>query len=272
MWEGSPEVPETFSERLLRRQREWWGRPRLRDAPHRWRESRARRSRDDPDEAWRCCERWQRTLCNKWNGREFAVRNGLDVPALLWSGGPIEQVPLDALPASYVIKPEWGGGRRGVLVVAEGRELLRGPAGSPGRVLVEECMSGQDGRPGLPPEFKLHVFGGEVAAVQVIEREFPPPSASRFYTPGWEPIEDPMDLSLTHGEVRPPPEGLEDMVAAAARIGAQLATYMRIDVFATGRGLMHNEFSSIPNRGLEFSPYCDEWFGRLWAELVPRAT
>jgi hypothetical protein len=47
---------------------------------------------------------------------------------------------------------------------------------------------------------------------------------------------------------------------------------MRIDFFATDRGCMFNEFSSVPVGGHENTPYCDELFGALWAEKVPHAT
>ena len=42
------------------------------------------RSSADHDERWRCCDVWPRSLINKWNGREYAVKYGCKVPALYW--------------------------------------------------------------------------------------------------------------------------------------------------------------------------------------------
>jgi hypothetical protein len=265
-------VPRPFSERLFHRQEHWWGRPRLREVPHRWRESRARRSRDDPDEVWRCCDRWQRTVANKYNGREFAARHGVDVPELYWSGGPVQRAPLHSLPASYVIRPEWGGGKRGVVVVADGEEVLRGPP-LRGRVLVGECLRTEDGRPGLPLEFKCYVFGGRLAAIRRVRRAAAKEGLARYYSRDWEPFADPMDHNLPQDpETHDAPPDLAVLVAAAERIGAALGTFMRVDFFLTDRGWVHNEFGAFPNQGLLFTPYAEEYLGRQWEELIPEAT
>jgi hypothetical protein len=33
-----------------------------------------------------------------------------------------------------------------------------------------------------------------------------------------------------------------------------------------------DEFSSWPNEGRDFTPYCDELFGSLWTEKFPNAS
>jgi hypothetical protein len=109
----------SFSQRLAHRQHIWWGRPGPREAVHRPRERHARRSRDDPDEVWRCCRFWPRVVCNKRNGREFALKHGLAVPELYWSGSDFSRVPLQELPAHFVVRPIHGVSRHGVLVVGD---------------------------------------------------------------------------------------------------------------------------------------------------------
>ena len=59
------------------------------------------------------------------------------------------------------------------------------------------------------------------------------------------------------------------MLELARRMGATLATYMRIDFFVTDRGCVFNEFSSVPARGRYYTPYSDRVFGALWAERIP---
>jgi len=121
-----------FSERIRTRQRVWWGSPNRWHNPesyrrlfHRLKEHLVLRDKDDPEDQWRCCEFWQRTLINKWNAREFAQRYGCRVPTLYWFGRHAGALPLDSLPTHFVIRQVWGSARKGVYVFAHDRELLR---------------------------------------------------------------------------------------------------------------------------------------------------
>jgi hypothetical protein len=286
---------ETYSERIALRNRLWWDRPRptelraCREAIHRLRERRAFRSRDDPDEAWRCCEFWPRTLLNKWNAREFAAKHGCSLPELYWRGSDRSKAPIESLPSQFVVRPVFGSGRRGVLVVAEGRELLRDEPASRSEIrdklprsgplqrrlpfLLEEFVRSEDGRHVLPIEYKCHTFRDTVAAVQVTERISPKIGKHRFYTAAWEPFSDPMNVDIPpNEELMGPPGCLDQIQALAVKLGSELGTYARIDFFATDRGCVFCEFSSIPEGGHGFTPYCDELFGALWAEKFPDAT
>ena len=275
----------TFSERLVTRQRLWW--ESRGDALHRVRERRSRRHRSDPDEVWRCCRHWQRSLVNKWNAREYAARFGCTLPELYWSGSDHSAAPLDALPARFVIRPLHGANREGVAVVVDGRELLSGtPAPRaelqsrlprsrrlrrPLPVLIEEFV--QTGASAVAPlEVKCHAFGEHVAALQFLERHSPGVVRQRYYTPAWEPFPEPMQLHPEEDAVREPPPGVAEMVRLATAIGRSLGTYMRVDFFATEHGPVFNEFSSVPLRGKHGTPYRDRHFGDLWAELIPERT
>ena len=259
-----------------------------RDALHRLRERHTFRNRDDPDAAWRCCEFWQRTLLNKWNSREFAAKHGCRIPALYWRGYAPSVRRLASLPGHFVIRPVWGTVRNDVFVVADGRDLLRGQSASPAEIrkclrrsptldwavpiLAEEFVKTEDGRYRLPIEYKCHTFGDTVAAVELIERRSARRGELRFYTPGWEPFPDPMDIGLPQAELTSPPPCLEEMLRCAQRLGTSVSTYVRIDFFSTDRGCVFNEFSSTPRKGASCTPYCDEIFGALWAEKFPHAT
>jgi hypothetical protein len=245
------------------------------------------RSREDPDEAWRCCPYWQRTLIQKWNSREFVSKHGCRVPELYWSGGPFSRAPLESLPDNFVVRPVRDSAHRGVLVVSDGRDLLRQEPATeselrtrlspphrlrrPTTILIEEFARGEDGGYRLPLEYKCHTFAESVAVVEEIERTGPRTGTKIFYTPQWEPLADRMQARLPQGEIRDPPACLEEMLRHASTLGAQLQTYMRIDFFATDRGSMFNEFSSHPGGGRHWTPYCDELFGALWAERFPDA-
>jgi hypothetical protein len=296
--EGATRAPNRahagFSARLVKRREAWWGEPfrwsdahGYRDALHRIHERFALRSRIEPDAAWQCCPYWPRTLVNKWNSRELAQKHGCRVPALYWHGRRIAKAPYASLPARYVIRPVWGTVRKGVHVVADGRELLRnipatavlirrrlfrehGPvAATP--LLVEEFVPAEDGEARLPVEYKCHAFGGMIAAVQVIECAGPS-DIHRYYTPLWEPFPDVMDTTYPLAPPREPPRCLDEMLGAATRLSQAIGTYMRIDFFGSTVGAVFNEFSSTPQvQTLPYTRYCDEIFGALWQQRFPEA-
>ena len=266
----------------------WWGPPRpgaYRDVLHRrLRERRAFRSRDDPEAAWRCCERWQRTLLNKWNSREFAARHGSPLPELYWWGSEPARAPFETLPSHFAVRPVWGSAQSGVFVVAEGEDLLRHEPASPAQlreriewrrgvpILVEEFVRSELGPHALPVEYKCHTFGDAVAAVHVIERAGFKQGRHRFYTADWEPFEDPMPVDSQQAALRPPPPYLDRMLDLARTLGVAVETYMRVDFLGSPDGFRFNEFSSAPYEGLYNTPYCDARFGALWADRFPDAT
>lgn len=283
----------TFSERLRRRNRIWWGPLRPLDPRswrarlHREREWYALRSRDDPDAAWRCCALWPRTLIQKWNGREFARRHGLPVPELYRRGYPLGRLRFEALPRDFVVRPVKGHGRRGVYVMADGFELLRQRALSPRELrrrirrqslaawtlplLVEERVRPPDGSRRLPVEYKCYAFGGTVAAVAVIHRTRlgEGGASTRMYTPAWEPWSEPYVDNLPEAGIDAPPDFLAEMMALAERVGAAAGTYLRVDFFAGERGCVFNEFSSVPGGGLGYTRAADEYLGAAWQRAVP---
>jgi hypothetical protein len=282
----------TFSQRLDHRLRLWWGYPprrgewlTFRYRPHQMRERYTRRRRDEADDVWRCCALWQRTLINKWNSREFAVKHGARVPALYWCARLPSRRRLRRLPEQFVLRPVAGTSRQGVYVVAHGRDLLRNApfTGAEVRrsilragkmawtipILAEELVRSDDADQQLPVEYKCHTFGDVIAAVQVIERTGLRAQGHRFYTPDWRPFSDPMNTDVPEAELRNPPRCLNEMLELAARLGTAIGTYMRVDFFASDAGCVFNEFASTPRH---FTPFCDQLFGALWDDKFPSAS
>ena len=278
----------TFGERLARRDQAWWSARRrmsLRERAHRVRERLAWRDRDTPDERWRCCPLWPRTLLDKWNGRELAARHGAPVARLLWRGRAPTQRLLDGLPADFVIRPVAGTSRRGVFVLAGDHELLRGgarqgllaavrreqPRTLLGRtpLLVEERIAGP--APGaLPLELKCHTFAGRVVALQLLERTAAREGRHRWYAPDWTPYPERVNVQLPDLPVTDPPPGLARALALSERLGRATGTYFRIDWFLAGDGVVFNELSSQPMRG-RYTPFGDELLGQAWQDHCPDA-
>lgn len=283
-----------FSDRIRARQRFWWGKPgkwrnreSYRRLLHRVKETHRLLSKDDPDSRWRCCDLWQRTLSNKWNAREFAQRHGCRVPTLYWWGRRPAALPLDSLPAHFVIRPIWGANGRGVHVLANGRDLLhertysrdelrtelRREQGRLSRfpLLVEEFVKTENSDYALPVEYKCYTFGGTVAAIQVVER-FGIRARHGFYNPAWELLADRMNTHNPPAPYRDPPHCLEEILVCAKRLGVAYGTFVRVDFYATDRGCVFGELSSTPLDGREFTAFAEEHFGRLWQATFPDRT
>ncbi|UCG75949.1 MAG: hypothetical protein JSV95_01065 [Gemmatimonadota bacterium] len=285
--------PPTYLERLDERRRVWWQKPRdyrdprtYSDFLHQIAERHVLRSRHDPEERWHCCRHWQRSLVNKWNGREFAIRHGVPVPELYWCGRRLSKLDFEALPSRCVIKPAFGHSRRGVFVLCEGVELLSGTRKGRedvlrtlgrtgdrllnGPVLVEEFMGDGSGRARMPLDVNFHMFGREVGAVQVIKRS-PVKGETRctFCSAAWEPFAEPLNRYLPELDPVSAPTQLPELLKAARRLGQACETYIRVDFRVTGDRFAFGEFATTPPMG--WTPFGDAHFGRLWQETFPAA-
>lgn len=280
-----------FSERIRTRSRLWWGRPRagqsLLDDLRRAEMLSTRIRPADPTCRWRRGEHWQRRLLNKLNARELAVALHCRVPELYWHGRRLTRSALQSLPAAFVLKPAVGRSHIGVYVVAGSRELLTGApmtrgqlfdriAADRGRLshvplLAEEFAANEKGEHVLAVDYKLHVFADTIGAIQVIHRSPGPdmPAVHRFYTPEWQPFDDPMNTILPQGPPSDPPACLPEMLGAARTLARAFETYVRVDLYATRRGCVFGEFSSTPAGGNHFTPYADEYFESLWRRHLP---
>jgi hypothetical protein len=226
-------------------------------------------------------------LNNKWNAREFVQRYGCRVPALYWYGRRAGALPLDSLPTHFVIRPVWGTARRGAHVLAHYRDLLHDHVYSKdelraqvrrdqGRIsrfpiLVEEFVKTETGDYALPTDYKCFTFGATVGAIQVVQRAGSQ-ARNRFYTASWDPFEDHMNTHLPPADDIDPPRCLEEILACARTLGSAYGTFVRVDCYATDRGCVFGEFSSIPTDGLYFTPFADKYFGELWDATFPDRT
>jgi hypothetical protein len=233
--------------------------------------------------AWHCCGNWQRTLANKWNARQFVQAHGCRVSELYASGRLIGALPWESLPDHYVVRPIYGHSRQNVFPIVAGMDALRGTPYTKremqqhlitrfGRfsripILIQEFVRTEHGEYKLPIDYQCHLFGGVVAAVQVIQRRVGA-SANRFYSETWEPFRDRMRATLPLGDYSEPPRCLDEILSTVRTLGASYGTYVRIDVFATDRGCVFNEFTGTPARGTNFTPYADEYFGELWEHYL----
>jgi hypothetical protein len=282
-----------FSDRLRKRMRLWWGRPRGGQTPldhlRRLEMLLTRIPADAPESRWRRGEHWPRRLANKLNARALASRLGCAVPAGYWDGRLLTRRALAALPERFVLKPAVGTRHQGAYVMAGARELLTGATltraelfervrAERGRLahvplLAEELVTNERGEHALAVDYKVHVFGDEIGAIQVIHRSSGPdtPAVHRFYTPDWRPFDDPMTTILPTGPPSAPPACLAELCEAARTLGSFFPSYVRVDLYATRVGCVFGEFSFTPANGEHFTPFADAYFEALWRDHFPDA-
>ncbi|MEJ2320745.1 MAG: hypothetical protein P8Y21_15580 [Gemmatimonadales bacterium] len=305
------EVP-AYSDRIAVRLAVWWQKPRNYRDPktyidylHQLRERNTFRSRFDSDDEWQCCACWPRSLINKWNSREFALKHGCRVPELYWYGRDLRHVRLESLPDRYVIRQTFGSGKERVYVFCGGREVTKGRQIAEdevranlggafrsvvrGRILVEEFIGRKSGTCEMPLECKLFMFGDNVGMIEVFRRSHRRLAPKTYveglgliehgcYSAAWEPFEDPIFntdyLMESYGHVpstnpQPRPDFLPELIAAGKRLGLACGTHVRVDYLVGENGLVFfNEISTTPAIGA-LTPFADEYLGRLWQETFP---
>jgi hypothetical protein len=135
----------------------------------------------------------------------------------------------------------------------------------PRRIIVEERLSRADG--GIPADYKLFVFHGRCAYIQVDIDRFAERSHD-FFDRDWN------HLALRGGlpwadPTPPPPPHLAEMIDIAERLGAG-TDFVRVDLYDVDGHVVFGELTSYPAGGDNpFDPEeWDEIFGRQWT--VPR--
>lgn len=191
----------------------------------------------------------------------------------LWSGMVLPERPPCAAP--FVVKSRHG--CRQMRVVRSDRDdwgairrasarWVRRPYGRwldewgyravPRGLLIEPLIG--DGRD-LPIDYKLYVFDGRVAAIQVhLERE----TAHRWtlYDRDWHRL----SARMSGGDPLPP-ASLARMIEGAEALGTGFA-FVRVDLYEIGGMPRFGEMTFYPGSGLDrFDPVAlDRWLGQLW--------
>jgi hypothetical protein len=221
------------------------------------------------------------TTCDKMVSKELALAQcdglPLRVPATYWSGTDLTELASVDLPDSWILKPNH---RSGLVLFGSGRpdpaELREQTRGwldewqwsmrgewayrfAQRAIVVEERIGG--GGP-LPADYKMYVFDGEPAFIQVIAGRLET-QTQRFYTVDWEPL--PYESNSPVGPVQPRPPELEQLLEIAARIG-QPFDFMRVDLYLAAGEVWFGELATYSHGGYRASPTpgVEELLGSLW--------
>ena len=233
----------------------------------------------DPVEKWKDVKNWQRKLSNKYNSREFAKMHHCKLPELYWKGRDLDTLDLDKIPRHYVIRPTVGHSSGLVFLMNESINLMDGKTYSAENIkevlqtalsknaelefLIEEFLRTEEGEYKIPDDFKLYMFNGEVATIQVINRLSPSRGTTACYDESWQPMEN-INTYYTSGNYQPPPKCLHEMVEKAKELSQSYEIFVRIDFYATDKGAVFGEFTPTPFLGSNFTPFADQLFISYW--------
>lgn len=225
--------------------------------------------------------------CDKLAMKEHARHvPGLHIPDTLWAGTDLRELASATLPEHWILKPNH---RTGLVHFGHGQpdiEQLSAVTGSWLRsveveklgewayskarpmFMAEEVL----GTPGsAPPDYKCFVFDGDVAVIEAIYRptsndtHFIAPYANRLYLPDWSPLTVRYPPEYDLAPVKPPPVGLDRMLATAAKLGSGF-DFIRVDLYNILGEVYFGEFTPYPGSGLcRFVPASfDTELGARW--------
>ena len=235
---------------------------------------------------------------DKPSGYAFAESIGVAVPAVIVPNAEMASIDWSELPPRFVIKPRNGAASRGVSLLestADGRyhDLMRGETNTAEEIRsryvdlvdrklisphcsVEELLTPRlelRDRIDAPDDFKIYCFYDRAAVVMQRRRFCSSDSRDwkfKFWTRSWDDLGrvkylDRCDAGLER------PAGAEELIAAAERVGRQLAVpFVRIDFYDTVRGVVFGEVTAHPGPPEVWTAEIDELLGREWENAEAR--
>lgn len=233
----------------------------------------------DSLERWKDVENWQRKLSNKDNAREFAKKHGCRVPELYWRGRNTKEINFTTFPDQFVLKPTIGHSSRLVFLLhnelnlldnlfysrKELTEIMRKALEQNPYIefIIEEFVRSEQGDFKIPVDYKFHTFRGEIAAINVINRFANKEGFMRAYDENWNVITE-LGTDFPKGPYQSPPACLEEMKMHAKELSKAYGIYVRIDFYATDKGVVLGEFTPTPSAGKYFTPEADKLLIKHW--------
>ncbi|RAU83365.1 ATP-grasp fold amidoligase family protein [Pontibacter arcticus] len=262
-----------FSKRILFRHKTFW------EAPEAETVRNTVMHATDPIEKWQDVKHWQRKLSNKYNSREFAKKHGCRVAELYWKGRDIENIPFDTLPNHFVIRPTIGYSCGMVFLMSNGLNLMDKKTYTPEDLkaelkkgidenplvefLIEEFVRTEAGEYEIPKDYKLYLFNGELATIQVINRTSAKSGSQSSFDENWNLLEKHTNV-YAYGGYREPPACLQDIIEQGKRLSKAYGIFVRIDFYATDKGAVFGEFTPTPARGMGFTDYANKRYTAFW--------
>jgi hypothetical protein len=217
------------------------------------------------------------------------IGKGLDLPKRYADVASLDEVDFGTLPSRLVVKPSNASASAGVMLFTGDKELFSGDrvpftsrsayareklasasvqekcVNGEARIIIEEFVQDCDPAYAIPRDFKVYVAGGKAHLIEIINRNGQKKSWSNsYYSRDFEFINQEVHTEYVQGPQMERPERLDDLIAAADLIAADLQCFYRLDFYMAARGPVFGEFTSYPSGGQGFTPFGE----RLLCELM----
>ncbi len=251
-----------FSERIKNRHKIFW------EVPDAEKIKNTIMDAGDPIEKWEDVKNWQRKLSNKYNSREFAKKHNCRVAELYWKGRDYNSIDFDNLPQNYVIRPTNGHSLNMVFLIKNAINLMDGKKYSKEDIkevmakalkqnkklefLIEEFIRTENGEYKIPDDFKFYMFDGQIGCIQVINRLNNTTGYTSWYDENWNLLPN-LTTNYPEGKEQPIPKCLPEMIEYSRELSKSYKIFIRIDFYATDKGVVFGEFTPTPGLGLNFT-------------------
>ncbi len=234
---------------------------------------------------WRCLYDRRELLastCDKLAMKDWAAAHGgpgLRIPETLWSGADLGELTGVDLPDRWVLKPNH---RSGLVHFGRGRldadavtalcrttrgwlrEHLAAVEGEWAYSRARACFLVEEQMPGevSPEDVKCFTFEGRTAMIVV--------DSSRYgghrrtvYRPDWTRLD--VEIDIASGPAAPPPDGLDELLDHARRLG-EAFDFIRVDFYRVDGRWWFGELTPYPGGGYGvIRPWSyDVELGRNW--------
>jgi hypothetical protein len=129
--------------------------------------------------------------------------------------------------------------------------------------LVEEFLKTEGGEHKIPDDYKFYMFNGKVACIQVITRVNKSEGYTSWYDENWNPLPN-LTTNYPDGEEHPVPACFSKMRDTSILLSKSYKIFVRIDFYATDKGVVFGEFSPTPAVGKGFTKPGDKLLTEYW--------
>lgn len=225
------------------------------------------------------CEKIIRHFASKTFTKEYADKMSVDVPATLGLIRTIDDFDSFEFPSRFVFKPVFGSGV-GLYLMHEGVNLFNGRRYSitdlrnkfiqskeknRNSVFIVEELLVQDGIdprvPVLPLDYKFHCFGGKVRLLHVDDRNTisrdPLHRSQSWFSRDWKEAFMTLRDKEQANQFLKKPDLYDQMLDVADSISKNVDEYVRVDLYATDKGVRLGEITTWTHQGKGFNVYGD---------------
>lgn len=239
-------------------------------------------------------DRWLPSLQIPFKLRNYrlAASHGIAIPTVYDSWSTLDEVDLEPLPDTFVLKSDGGAGAAGVfplkrlapqryqwlangtfLSESEIIELMRSRGGrARPPYFAEELLHGE--RPGvLPDDVKLYSFYGKIGQI-LLRRVVPHEGRVRVTSRYIDTTGKTLDVQSADRRIDPDiptPAELPRMVEIARHLSRAVGLpFCRVDLYGVDQGVLLGEITRAPGGQQKYADEHDEYLGRLFVDARER--